>query len=149
LLRRATWGRLVLLAAVAALLLAVTLLLLLELTRAGYLRRALLVLSVVAGIDRAENELQDPEIRSEVDGWVGTGHLGGLVLVVRCAVYHTSDNRIVVELAKELGGYVLLVTMYQIIHYQVIIFLPFWSFPTCANWKAMAPGPRFCVELTA
>lgn len=66
--------------------------------------RALLVLSVVAGIDGTEDELEDPEVGSEVDGWVGTGHLGRLVLVVGCAVDHASDDGVVVELAKELSG---------------------------------------------
>ena len=78
--------------------------LLTKLARARNLGGALLVLGVVAGVDSAEDELEDPEIWSEVDGRVGTGHLGGLVLVVGCAVDHASDNRVVVELAQELGG---------------------------------------------
>ena len=98
LLRRATRGRLVLLlTAVATLLLA-------ELARAGNLSGALLILSVVAGIDSTKDELENPKIRSEIDGRVGTSHLGRLVLVVGCAVHHASDDGIVVELAKELGG---------------------------------------------
>lgn len=97
-LGRATRGRLVLLlTTVATLLLA-------ELTRAGNLSRALLVLGVVAGVNSTEDELEDPKIRGEVDGWVGTSHFGGLILVVGCAVDHASDNRVVVELAQELGG---------------------------------------------
>ena len=71
----ATWGRLVLLPATVAALL-------LELTRAGDLSGALLVLSVVAGVDGTEDELEDPKIRGEVDGRVGTSHLGRLILVV-------------------------------------------------------------------
>lgn len=71
----ATWGRLVLLLATVAALL-------LELTRAGDLSGALLVLSVVAGVDGTEDELEDPKIRGEVDGRVGTSHLGRLILVV-------------------------------------------------------------------
>lgn len=79
-------------------------LLLAELTRAGNLSGALLVLGVVAGVDSTEDELEDPKIRGEVDGWVRTSHLRGLILVVGCAVDHASDNRVVVELAQELGG---------------------------------------------
>lgn len=86
-----------LLATIATLLLA-------ELTRAGNLSGALLILSVVAGVNGAEDELENPEIRSEVDGRVGTSHLRGLVLIVGCAVYHASNDRIVVELAQELSG---------------------------------------------
>ena len=86
-----------LLATIATLLLA-------ELTRAGNLSGALLILSVVAGVNGAEDELEDPEIRSEVDGRVSTSHLRGLVLIVGCAVHHASNDRIVVELAQELGG---------------------------------------------
>jgi hypothetical protein len=107
--RRTTWRRLVLLTwatrgRLVLLLATVATLLLAELTRAGDLSGALLILGVVAGVDSAEDELEDPEIRSEVDGRVGTGHLGGLVLVVGCAVDHASDNGIVVELTQELGG---------------------------------------------
>ena len=79
-------------------------LLLAELTRAGNLSGALLVLGVVAGVNSTEDELEDPKIRGEVDGWIGTSHLRGLILVVGCAVDHASDNRVVVELAQELGG---------------------------------------------
>lgn len=106
LLRRTTRGRsvLLLLATIAALRLAVALLLLTELTRAGNLGGALLVLSVVAGVNGTEDELQNPEIRGEVDGRVGASHLGGLVLVVGSAVDHASDDRVVVELAQELSG---------------------------------------------
>jgi len=82
----------------------VSTLLLAELTRAGNLSRALLVLGVVAGVDSTEDELEDPEIRGEVDGWVGTSHLRRLVLVVGCAVHHASNDGIVVELAQELSG---------------------------------------------
>jgi hypothetical protein len=42
----------------------------------------LLVLGVVAGIDGAEDELDHPEVRSEIDGWDSSSHLGGLILVV-------------------------------------------------------------------
>jgi hypothetical protein len=95
LLLRAAGGRLVLLLTTVTSLLT-------KLARAGNLGGALLVLGVVAGVDGTENELEDPEIRGEVDGWVGTSHLSRLV--VRCAVHHASDDRIVVELAQELGG---------------------------------------------
>jgi hypothetical protein len=98
LLRWATWGRLVLL------LTTVTTLLLAELTRARNLSGTLLVLGVVAGVNSTEDELENPKIRSEVDRWVGTSHLGRLVLVVGRAVHHASNDRIVVELAQELGG---------------------------------------------
>jgi hypothetical protein len=96
---------LLLLTTVSALLLAVSLLLLAELLLAGDLGRTLLVLSVVAGVDGAENELQDPKIRGEVNGWVGTSHLRGLVLVVGCAVHHASDGRVVVDLTQEFSGW--------------------------------------------
>ena len=86
-----------LLATIATLLLA-------ELTRAGNLSGALLVLGIVAGVDSTEDELENPKVRGEVDGRVGTSHLRGLVFVVGCAVDHASDNRVVVELAQELGG---------------------------------------------
>lgn len=65
---------------------------------------ALLVLGVVGRVDSAEDELEDPKIGSEVDGWVGTSHLSGLVLVVGSAVNHAADGRVVVKLSKELGG---------------------------------------------
>lgn len=42
----------------------------------------LLVLCVVARIDCAEDELEHPKIRSEINRRLGTGHLGGFVLVV-------------------------------------------------------------------
>jgi hypothetical protein len=93
-----------LLTTITALLLTVALLLLTELARAGYLRRALFVLGVVAGINGSEDELQDPEIRGEVDGRVGASHLGGLVLVVGRAVDHAADGRVVIDLAQELSG---------------------------------------------
>jgi hypothetical protein len=65
---------------------------------------ALLVLGVVAGVDSTKDELEYPKIRGEVDGRVGTSHLGRLVLIVGCAIHHSSDNRVIVELAQELGG---------------------------------------------
>ena len=106
LLRRTSRRRLVLLlATVTALLLTVALLLLAELTRAWNLRGALFVLSVVAGVDGTENELENPKIRSEVNGRVGTSHLCRLVLVVGCAIHHASDGRVVVKLAQELSGW--------------------------------------------
>jgi hypothetical protein len=95
---------LLLLTAVTTLLLAVTLLLLAELTRTGYLRRALFVLGVVAGVNGTEDELQDPEIRGEVDRRVGASHLCGLVLVVGRAVDHAANGRVIVDLAQELSG---------------------------------------------
>ena len=98
LLLRAARGRLVLLLTTVTTLLT-------KLARAGNLSGALLVLGVVAGVDGTENELENPEIRGEVDRWVGTSHLGRLILVVGCAVHHASDDRVVVELAQELGGY--------------------------------------------
>jgi hypothetical protein len=107
--RRATRRRLVLLLRAArrrlVLLLTTITTLLTKLTRAGNLGGALLVLSVVAGVDSTEDELKDPKIRGEVDGWVGTSHLSRLVLVVGCAVHHASDDRVVVELTQEFGGY--------------------------------------------
>ena len=78
--------------------------LLLELTRAGNLSGTLLVLGVVAGVDSTKDELENPKIRGEVDGWVGTSHLGRLVLVVGGAVHHAADDRVVIELAQELGS---------------------------------------------
>jgi hypothetical protein len=42
----------------------------------------LLVLGVVRRVNGAENELEDPKIRGEVDRRVGPSHLGGLVLEV-------------------------------------------------------------------
>jgi hypothetical protein len=45
-------------------------------------RVGLLVLGVVAAVDGAEEELDDPQIGGEVDGRVGTGHLFLLVLEV-------------------------------------------------------------------
>jgi hypothetical protein len=107
--RRTTWRRLVLLVGATGwglvlLLTWVATLLLAVLARGWTVSGALLVLSVVAGVDSTKDELEDPKIRGEVDGWVGTSHLGRLVLVVGCAVHHSSDNRVVVELAQELGG---------------------------------------------
>jgi hypothetical protein len=106
--RRTTWRWLVLLVRAAGgrlvLLLATVATLLLELAGTGNLGGALLVLSVVAGVDGTEDELENPKIRGEVDGRVGASHLGGLVLVVGSAVNHASDDGIVVELAQELGG---------------------------------------------
>ena len=101
LLRWATGGRLV--TTIATLLLTVTLLLLTELARAWNLSGSLFVLGVVAGIDGTEDELEDPKIRGEVNGWVGTSHLGRLVLVVGCAVHHASNDWVAVELAQELS----------------------------------------------
>lgn len=107
--RRTTWRRLVLLVGAAGgrlvlLLATVATLLLAELARTGNLSGALLVLSVVAGVDGTEDELENPKIGGEVDGRVGASHLGGLVLVVGSAVNHASDDGIIVELAQELGG---------------------------------------------
>jgi hypothetical protein len=45
-------------------------------------RVGLLVLGVVAAVDGAEEELDDPQIGGEVDGRVGTGHLFLLILEV-------------------------------------------------------------------
>jgi hypothetical protein len=42
----------------------------------------LLVLRIVARINSTENELDHPEIRCEIDRWMGLSHLGGFVLVV-------------------------------------------------------------------
>lgn len=42
----------------------------------------LLVFGVVARVDGAEDELDHPEIRGEIDRWLGAGHLCGFVLVV-------------------------------------------------------------------
>lgn len=65
---------------------------------------SLLVLRVVAWINCTEDELEDPEIGGEVDGRASTSHLGGLVLVVGCAIDHASDAWVVVELSKELSS---------------------------------------------
>lgn len=106
--RRTTWRWLVLLVRAAGgrlvLLLATVATLLLELAGTGNLGGALLVLSVVAGVDGTEDELENPKIRGEVDGRVGTSHLSGLVLVVGSAVNHASNDGIIVELAQELSG---------------------------------------------
>lgn len=64
---------------------------------------SLLVLSVVAGVDGAENEFEDPEVGRELDGGLGAGHFGGFVLVVGGAVDHGADLGVVVELAQEFG----------------------------------------------
>jgi hypothetical protein len=42
----------------------------------------LLILLVVTAVDGAKEELDNPQIRSEVERWVGTGHLFLFVLVV-------------------------------------------------------------------
>jgi len=83
-------------------------LLLTKLARAWNLSGSLFVLGVVAGIDGTKDELKDPKIRGEVDGWVGTSHLGRLVLVVGCAIHHASNDRVAVELAQELSGFLVI-----------------------------------------
>lgn len=78
------------------------------LLRRRNLGAALLVLSVIGRVNRAQDELENPEIGSEIDWRVGAGHLGGLVLVVGRAVYHTSNGRVIVKLAEEFGGYLVI-----------------------------------------
>lgn len=65
---------------------------------------SLLVLGVVRRVDGAEDELQDPEVGGEVDRWVGTSHLGGLVLEVGRDIDQVADGGVVIELAEEFGG---------------------------------------------
>lgn len=71
----------------------------------GDLGASLLILGIVGRVDGTEDELEDPEVGSEVNGRVGASHLSGLVLVVGSAVDHAADGRVVVKLAEELGSY--------------------------------------------
>lgn len=60
----------------------------------------LLVLGIVGRINSAEDQLDHPEVGSQIDGRLGASHFRGFVLVVGGAVDFGSDHGIVVELSK-------------------------------------------------
>lgn len=84
---------------------------------------SLLVLGVVAGVDGAEDEFEDPEIGGELDWGLGAGHFGGFVLVVGGAVDHGADLGVVVELAQEFGCCRAVSVFYQVMAKPLIAYL--------------------------
>lgn len=60
----------------------------------------------VSRVSRAwRRKVAYPKIRSEVHRGVGSGHLGRLVLKVGSAVNQLTDLRVIVKLAEELAGF--------------------------------------------
>lgn len=99
----------------------------------------LLVLGVVRWVDRTEDQFDHPQVRREIDRWVGLSHLSRFVLVVcnAISVCHTSSG--MYESLLEVQSTML--PTFGSLSSLARNSVAFASLPTCANWNAIAPLP--------